>query len=91
MEKQRLFVGDDLLEDDRTVVYYNIRKGSLVNMEVPPEMKRPIYVKTPTGDTITIEVLECNTIKRIKTQNPGKGTDSMAATETVFGWTGSGK
>ena len=69
LEHQKLFLRDDPLEDDRTLIYYNIRKGSILNLEVPPELKLSnISVKTPTGGTIKIDCLKCNNIWRIITQ-----------------------
>ncbi|XP_075638140.1 polyubiquitin-like [Castanea sativa] len=62
------------LEDSKTLAYYNIRDGSTLRIQqesTPPSVSRPsghmkIFVETPSGDRITLEVESSDTIDNVK-------------------------
>ena len=60
-ERQRLDINDLILEDDKTLSYYNILKGSTLQLIIPV-----VYVEMPTGKIITLAVVPGDTIKNVK-------------------------
>ncbi|KAF3968733.1 hypothetical protein CMV_007408 [Castanea mollissima] len=72
--QQRLSIGRKQLEDGRTLASYGIYEGSTLyiqpqssgTLELTPSGGMKIFVKTPTGKTITMEVESSDTIDKVK-------------------------
>ncbi|XP_077402012.1 uncharacterized protein LOC144035855 [Vanacampus margaritifer] len=65
-EEQRLILAGNMLADNRTVFDCNIQKESTLNIALRLGGGVPIFVKTPSGKTITLMVMGCHTIDYVK-------------------------
>lgn len=67
-QHQRLIFGSWLLEDGKTLADYNIQHASTIFLVPCLREFIQIFVKTPKGKTITLEVASSDTIESIKTK-----------------------
>ncbi|KAF9451192.1 hypothetical protein P691DRAFT_797072 [Macrolepiota fuliginosa MF-IS2] len=72
LDRQWLVFRGSSLEDERTLTYYNIRKGSILHLLLRIRSEMQIFVKTLTGKTITLEVQSSNTIDSVMAKIHGK-------------------
>ena len=70
-DQQRLFFFGRELEDRYTLSYYNIQEGSTLHLVLKLPRIMPIFIKTLTGKTITLETEPSDTIYNVKEKIQG--------------------
>ena len=74
-EQQSLSFDGKELEDRRKLMEYNIQNDSILQLDFPDFQNTSpmtIYVKTPKGKTLTLEVEPSNLIEIVKEKNQQK-------------------
>ena len=65
---QKLVFAGEILEDNRILSDYGIRKESVIHLYTKPKTEIRLYVKTPTGKLIPIELQNRDKVNNIKNQ-----------------------
>ena len=71
-EQQRLIFNRKPIEDGHTLSHYNIQRESILHLVLRLLGGMQIYVKTLTGETITLEVEPSDTIESVKAKIQNK-------------------
>lgn len=81
LEEQRLVINGTNLDDDKTISDYSI----INDMFYLARALQKIYVRTPQGDTLTLNVLHTDSIKYIKRQIQQRVNVPPGEQSLVFG------
>ena len=68
VDHQQLTFAGQQLEDDQCLSYYNIGRGSAISLKVNYYSWGQIFVKTPTGKSIALEVKCTDTIDSVRSK-----------------------
>ena len=76
-DQQRLIFAGEVLEDDRMLSDYNFKKDDTLYLLLRLPGGMQIFVKTPTGKTMTLEVEANDTIENVKEKIQGIPPDQQ--------------
>ena len=80
LDQQRLMFGGQQLEDDHTLSMYNIQRDCTIDL-VTVGQTMQIFVRTPTGEIITLQVELLDTVEIVKAKIQSKeGTPAIRQT-----------